>query len=607
MNMKHPIPNIHPPKRVVAIIQARMSSSRLHGKILMDLAGKPLLWHVIDRLKRVKGLDAIVVATTTNTQDDSLVDYLQKMKVQYFRGSEDDVLNRFILTAQQFHADVIVRVCSDSPLIEPQEIDKMVSALLSGNADYVMAKPGLLCMHEGFEVVTLTALQKQLKFSQEHYVKEHVTSYIREHPSPFKIAYFTPEKEYRRKGFRLSVDTMDDLRFMREIYGHLYREGTIVHLKDAISLLSKHPKIAALNKDVTQKGFRERTVKIAFRVDGGSSTGMGHIFRTMHLARTFQNRFHWAVTFIVKKSQQSKDIIEERGYPVISLNENLNVHKEASAVNRIARNHCFDVIVFDLKKRMGSDYFGTVKQGTQTKIVLIDNISSSQDVDLIVLPIAHIDKKMIPHAIRKKCYFGLDYLIVSDSMLSSRKKKISPSVKNILITMGGSDPANITLLVMKYLSRHSKENPAIYQQLALHVVIGPSFKSRDTVFRFIKDNEFPTFTTHKDVVDLAPLLSHSDICIVSFGITTYECLVVGVPTLIISHSKKNYKSSRIYDALQVSINEGYYREISYPLFKKAFTRLIDDACLRQKSFARAQTLIKSDGKLAIAKLIRGLL
>lgn len=226
-------------KRVVAIIQARCGSTRLPGKVMSKLAGKPVVWHIIERVKRVKNIDDIVVATTVSRKDDRLIDYLKRIGVRYFRGSEKNVLDRFIKAAKRFDADIVVRICADSPLIEPTEIKKMITRLLKENADYVLVRPRVKCIHEGFEVVNVDALKKQLSFSGANYVKEHVTIYIRERPERFKIAYYTPMKDFQREGPKLSVDTPADLRFMRKVYRRLYRPGEIVDLKQVIRLIDK--------------------------------------------------------------------------------------------------------------------------------------------------------------------------------------------------------------------------------------------------------------------------------------------------------------------------------------------------------------------------------
>ena len=125
-------------KKVVAVIQARWDSSRLPGKILMKLVDRPIIWHVIKRLEKVKNLDDIVVATTTNKKDDKLVKYLASIGVKYFRGSEEDVLDRFVKTAEEFNADYVVRVCSECPLIDPDTITEIIHIATKNNSDYIL-------------------------------------------------------------------------------------------------------------------------------------------------------------------------------------------------------------------------------------------------------------------------------------------------------------------------------------------------------------------------------------------------------------------------------------------------------------------------------------
>jgi spore coat polysaccharide biosynthesis protein SpsF len=146
--------------RVVAIVQARMGSTRLPGKVLRPIAGKPLLWHVTHRLKRCHILHEIVIATSTNPRDDAIESFCREEGIEIVRGPEDDVLARFHLAAKKYNADVIVRVSSDAPFLDPAFIDHMVNTLIAEDGDYVQPDPGTLCAHEGVDPFSRNALEK---------------------------------------------------------------------------------------------------------------------------------------------------------------------------------------------------------------------------------------------------------------------------------------------------------------------------------------------------------------------------------------------------------------------------------------------------------------
>jgi len=146
--------------RVVAIVQARMGSTRLPGKVLRPIAGKPLIWHVVHRLKRCKTLDAIAIATTEDFRDDPIEWFGHEENLEVVRGPEDNVLRRFELAAEKTQADIIVRVSSDAPFLDPAFIDHLVEALIRQDGDYVLVEPGALCAHEGVDPFSRRALDK---------------------------------------------------------------------------------------------------------------------------------------------------------------------------------------------------------------------------------------------------------------------------------------------------------------------------------------------------------------------------------------------------------------------------------------------------------------
>ena len=237
--------------RVVAIIQARMGSSRLPGKTMMDIEGKPMLEHLIDRVKRCETLDSIVVATTDKAEDDVIVDLAERCGVNWFRGSEDDVLDRYVKAAGKFKAAIVVRICADNPVTDPFEIDKLVRHHIGTNADYSynnLPHPRGLPDGAGAEVISIDVLKKIHKLATEQPHREHVTLFILDNPVLFHIERLDADTELRRPGYRLDVDYKEDLEFIREIYKRLYKPEEIIKLKEVVDLLDKHPEMLKMRK-----------------------------------------------------------------------------------------------------------------------------------------------------------------------------------------------------------------------------------------------------------------------------------------------------------------------------------------------------------------------
>lgn len=240
--------------KIVAIIQARMGSTRLPGKVLSDIEGRPMLVHVVERLRHSKFIDEIVVATTCLAKDNEIEKLCIDKGLAFFRGSEKDVLDRYYKCALEHKADVIVRITSDCPLIDPEVVDKVVAGYISEaprvhGASNVVDRTyprGL-----GVEVIsfsTLECLQNQVKNQS---CREHVTLYIYKHPEKFEIVRI--KRDVNLSGFRWTVDEEDDLRFVREVYKRLYREDKIFLMDEVVVLIEKEPRLKKINGYVRQK------------------------------------------------------------------------------------------------------------------------------------------------------------------------------------------------------------------------------------------------------------------------------------------------------------------------------------------------------------------
>lgn len=240
--------------KTVIIVQARMTSTRLPGKVLKQVLGKPLLEYQLERLKRVKNASEIVIATTTNETDQPIVEWCQHLGVAFFRGSEPDVLARYHDAAEAHKAEVIVRITSDCPLIDPEIVDRAIAHYLShiDTLDYV--SNGLeLTYPRGMdvEVFSRRALDEANAEAMTQEEHEHVTPFIYHRPERYRLANIAlPE---RQDHHRWTVDTVEDLELVSRIIRALYPTTPAFSLKDILSLLQQHPDWANLNVHIRQK------------------------------------------------------------------------------------------------------------------------------------------------------------------------------------------------------------------------------------------------------------------------------------------------------------------------------------------------------------------
>ncbi|GAB4276478.1 MAG: glycosyltransferase family protein [Coriobacteriia bacterium] len=238
--------------KVVAIIQARMGSTRLPGKTLMDLAGEPVVDHVIRRARRAKRIDDVMLAIPALPDDDILAEHLDILGQRYIRGDAEDVLARYQQAAMASEADVIVRITADCPLIDPRVIDRVIKAYMERPAvDYcsnTLRRTYPIGMDT--EVFSREALERAFDEATEPYEREHVTPYIYQHPKKFRLRNVEAPEESRRPEYRLTVDEQVDLEVIRELASRL---GAHAGLECYVRELDSDPVLLERNLGVAHR------------------------------------------------------------------------------------------------------------------------------------------------------------------------------------------------------------------------------------------------------------------------------------------------------------------------------------------------------------------
>ena len=248
---------------IYAIVQARMGSTRLPGKVLMNLADKPVLEHVIDRLNQSNYINQVIVATSDNKENEPIFRLCDSKHVLCFRGSEDDVLDRFYQACIHFGVnsnDILIRITSDCPLIDNEIVDKTIKLHLDENNDYTSNTmpctypDGLDC--EVFSFNILTKAWKNANLSSE---REHVTLYIRNHPEIFKLGGLRNDVDY--SDLRWTLDEKEDFILIDEIYKNLYNENEYFKMGDVLKLLETKPELKDINSFIMRNEGLEKSLK----------------------------------------------------------------------------------------------------------------------------------------------------------------------------------------------------------------------------------------------------------------------------------------------------------------------------------------------------------
>jgi spore coat polysaccharide biosynthesis protein SpsF len=240
---------------IICIVQARVGSTRLPGKVLKKICGKTVLEHDIDRLKRIKNIDEIIIATTTLEKDNSIVKECENLGVKYFRGSEGDVLSRYYYAAKENNGDVVVRVTSDCPLIDSEVSENIIEFYLDNKGKYDYVSNTIERTYPrglDTEVFSFTSLERAFKEAISPRDREHVTPYIWDNPEIFKLAQYKNSKDY--SDLRWTLDTEEDFELINRVYNLLYPNmNSKFEFQDILNLYNYYPELKSINAHIEQK------------------------------------------------------------------------------------------------------------------------------------------------------------------------------------------------------------------------------------------------------------------------------------------------------------------------------------------------------------------
>jgi len=234
-------------KKITVIIQVRTGSQRLPKKVLRKILKKPMIWYVLKRVKKIKHIEQIIIATTLEKKDDVIVQIAKENNISVFRGESSDVLNRFYNCAKQFNADPIIRITSDCPLIDPFLVEKILDFYLNHNFDYVSntLEP---TYPDGLdtEIFSFKCLENAVMNAKLKSEREHVVPYIKNHPKKFNLFNYRNEKDLSQ--YRWTVDEKEDLIFVRKIYNKM-KPKIIFSYQDILEIISEFPDLIEINKN----------------------------------------------------------------------------------------------------------------------------------------------------------------------------------------------------------------------------------------------------------------------------------------------------------------------------------------------------------------------
>lgn len=236
---------------VCAIIQARMSSKRLPGKVLLKINGRPMLSYMLERIVAAQNVDRVILVSSIDSSDDPIAELCAKEDVCCYRGSLNDVLDRYYQAAKKFSADIIVRLTGDCPLIDPQMIDSMIDVYMAGNYDYVANTiPPKWTVPEGMdvEIFSFQKLKQAWRNAKKPSEREHVTFYFWKNPELFSVLKYNLKEDLSQ--YRLTVDYPEDFQVVKSILTSLYPKNPLFSVKDIVDFLRNNPDIHKINANI---------------------------------------------------------------------------------------------------------------------------------------------------------------------------------------------------------------------------------------------------------------------------------------------------------------------------------------------------------------------
>jgi len=580
---------------VAAIIQARMSSSRFPGKVLAPVAGKPLIWHIVHRLRQCKSVDSIILAVTTNDTDDPLVDFAIKEGIQVVRGPEDNVLERYYLAAKTINADVIVRVTGDVPLIDPGWLDNLVNTLIEKNVDYVSGDPAVASIHEGFSPFTYDALEKLVdQAGADPVAREHVTAYFKEHPGFVSSVFVAPGPDYQFKGARMSVDTPADLQFIEKIYSRLQVPAGDADVREVVKLLRREPELLQINAHVYQKRADEITRQALFRCDGGSSIGFGHIFRCLALADQLREQFGFGVTFAMAKDKNVFVSVQKAGYKV----DLIDYEKEEESLDQLVKSINPDVLILDSLTELDNRAIDSWREEGLLVVTVDDPTNKRLSADLAFYPPVPQVQEMNWDGFTGELLSGWQWVILRQGFIDCRNKRSSDQTGKpaVLVTMGGSDPKGLTLKAVEALE-------VLNQNLRVIILLGPGFTHKEQIEAKLECSQLQ-YRVYENHSEPGCLFATADLAVASFGVTAYELAATGVPSVLLGISEDHALSASVFESAGIGINLGFYSGVKKKNIAEAVKKLLDDHRLRKKMSEQALKLVDGRGAQRIAKIIR---
>jgi spore coat polysaccharide biosynthesis protein SpsF len=570
--------------RVVAVIQARMGSTQLPGKVLKPIAGEPLLWHIVHRLKACHLLEDIAVVTSVTPADDAIVNWCNAQRITVVRGPENDALARYARAAEKLDADIIVRVSSDAPFLDAGFVDHLVATLIEQDGDYVVMEDESECEVDAFSRRALDRLM--MDAAHDPAAREHVTGYFKLHPEFVKIVRAKPYASLAKTSTGFTIDTPDDLAFAETIHARLEARAGEASLADLLLLLEREPNLKAANAaaltPTKPSGSSGRLALI--RCDGGGKFGYGHVKRMVALARALRDQESIGAVFALNGSADAAIPIRRAGFDVTMLGGACDLQTLIDANNP-------DLLLLDGREGPSRTELEKLKRTIAVTAAIDDGHERRLACDYAYYPpvpgalaLDWSDSITLPRLGWEWSVLGLNPGIVH--------KRVSAARPTVLVTMGGSDPQGLTLRMAKALA-------TLDSAYRIRFVVGTGMKNADVVARGLVTLR-KNYETVEGADDLSVEYSSADVALCAFGVTAYELAACGIPAIYLGLTEDHAISASAFTAAGMGLSLGLADSVSDADIACTVQGLLDKPAVRREMRSRGLALIDGQGAARIA-------
>ncbi|MGH6827919.1 MAG: hypothetical protein ACREFW_03305, partial [Rhizomicrobium sp.] len=482
-------------------------------------------------------------------------------------------------------AETLLRVTGDSPLIDPGFTDMIIAALHKSGGDFVVMAPGALCAHEGVDVFSRKALDWLTSHAADDPVaREHVTSYFKLHPEGIQVVTVPAYEPLAVPYERISVDTVDDLMLVRALYKGLKAAPGELKLADALRLMREDPSYRLINAHVRQKAIKQKERHALICCQAGRTAGLGHLRRSLSLARALRDREGFGVLVGVKDEGKTADLIRTAGFEAVSLKDNGDLKKVASSRN-------FSLAILDVKDWLARSDVNELVQQLGTTAVIDDGSDRRLAATHAYYPpvpgLRELSWAGSPCQVRTGwdwCVLGFD----PGRLRPAPRKKTR--VCRVVVSMGGADPMNLTIAAADGLAQ-------VKQAITADFIIGPAFCDPELVRKHVQSAS-PSFRAVEGRGDPASLFAGADLALIAFGVTAYEIAALGIPGLYISLSSDHARSASAFEetGLGVALPQHPTRQD----IAAAAASFLNDAAKRRAMAEAGPRLVDGKGACRIA-------